>query len=182
MGADGKYRPADKSKRVFQNPPELRSPNDFYPTPPLATQALLEREWFTDLILEPACGDGAIVEVLKKHNFNVEATDLHEGQDFFGRTEKVGNIITNPPYRLHLEFIHHAKKIATRKIAMLLPVEFLHGATRYELFQDSDFPLKIVYVFSSRLCFGSETPATVGHAWYVWDRKHRGQPRLAWIR
>jgi len=76
----------------------------------------------------------------------------------------------------------HAKKIATRKIAMLLPVEFLHGGTRFELFQDRLFPLKVVYVFSSRLRFGSETVATVGHAWYVWDRKHKGEASLGWIR
>jgi hypothetical protein len=75
-----------------------------------------------------------------------------------------------------------AKKIATDKIAMLLPVEFLHGATRYELFQDRHFPLKVVYVFSSRLCFGSETHATLGHGWYVWDHRYRGEPRLRWIR
>jgi len=178
LGADGKYRP----KRLFQNPPELRRPHDFYPTPPHATQALVDRERFTGLILEPACGDGAIVRVLHKHGYDVEATDILDGNDFFERTEAASNIITNPPYRQNLDFILHAKKVAANKIAMLLPLEFLHGATRYELFQDRRFPLKVVYVFSSRLRFGSETNATVGHAWYVWDRRHKGEPTLRWIR
>ena len=178
LGDDGKYRP----KRVFQNPPEQRRPDDFYPTPPHATQSLMERERFTGLISEPACGDGAIVRVLKKHGFDVEATDLTKGHDFFARSDTVANIITNPPYRQSLDFIIHAKKITTHKIAMLLPVEFLHGATRHELFQDRRFPLKVVYVFSSRLRFGSETHATVGHAWYVWDRKHKGEAIIGWIR
>src|SRR5262249_49557425 len=133
-------------------------------------------------ILEPACGDGAIVRVLRQHGCGVVAADLRWGQDFFARTGKVANIITNPPYRYHLEFVYHAKELATRKIALLLPVQFLHGATRYELFQDRQFPLKAVYVFSSRLRFGTETHATVGHAWYVWDRRHRQDPRLGWIR
>jgi hypothetical protein len=61
---------------------------------------------------------------------------------------------------------------------MLLPVEFLHGGTRFDLFQDRRFPLRVVYVFSSRLCFGSKTHATVGHAWYVWDRRHKGSRGL----
>jgi ParB-like nuclease domain len=178
LGSDGKFRP----KRLFQNPPEQRRPLDFYPTPPHATQALLDRERFTGLILEPACGDGAIVRVLKKHGCALEATDILDGQDFFARTDKAANIITNPPYRNSLDFILHAKKVATRKIAMLLPVEFLHGSTRHELFRDRSFPLKVVYVFSSRLRFGSETDATVGHAWYVWERKHRGEPSLRWIK
>ena len=65
---------------------------------------------------------------------------------------------------------------------MLLPLEFLHGGTRFELFQDRRFPLKVVYVFSTRLCFGTETHATVGHAWYVWERKHKGEPTLRWIK
>jgi hypothetical protein len=65
---------------------------------------------------------------------------------------------------------------------MLLPVEFLHGVARYALFQDRRFPLKIVYVFASRLCFGMDTPAAVAHAWFVWDRNSRGEPRIGWIR
>jgi hypothetical protein len=178
VGSDGKYRP----KRVFQNPHELRRPHDFYPTPPHATQALLDRERFTGLILEPACGDGAVVRVLRRHGYDVEAADLLDGQDFLTRTEAVSNVITNPPYRHSLDFILHAKKVATRKIAMLLPVEFLHGGTRYDLFQDRRFPLKFVYVFASRLRFGSETHATVGHAWYVWDRRHKGEPVIRWVR
>jgi hypothetical protein len=177
LGADGKYRP----KILFQNPPELRRPLDFYPTPPHATQALVDRERFMGLVLEPACGDGAIVRVLRKQGYDGQAADLLGGQNFFDRTEMVPNIITNPPYRHSLEFVLHAKRITTRKTAMLLPVEFLHGGTRYELFQDGRFPLKVVYVFSSRLRFGTETDATVGHAWYVWDRGHKGEPTLRWI-
>ena len=134
------------------------------------------------LVLEPACGDGAIVRVLRRHGYDVRAADLLGGQNFFDRIETVPNVITNPPYSHSLDFILHAKKVATRKIAMLLPVEFLHGGTRYELFQDRLCPLKVVSVFSSRLSFGAETHATVGHAWYVWDRKHKGEPVIRWIR
>lgn len=178
IGEDGKARP----KRFFKNPQELRHPDDFYPTPPHATQALLEREQFRGVVLEPACGDGAIVRVLEKNGYKVEASDLRDGQDFFQRGAPVANIITNPPYRQHLEFVIHAKQIAIKKIAMLLPLEFLHGTSRYALFMDKRFPLKVVYIFSFRLCFGTETPATVSHAWYVWERGYRGEPCLGWIR
>jgi hypothetical protein len=182
VGEDGKARPSKKAKRVFQNPPELRRPYDFYPTPPHATTSLLEREKFTGLILEPACGAGAVVQVLRQHGHVVEATDLVHGQDFFAPRGAVPNIITNPPYRCCLEFIYRAKEIARKKIALLLPVEFLHGVSRYELFQDERFPLKAVYVFSSRLRFGTDTDATVGHAWYVWQRGYPGQATLGWIK
>lgn len=36
-----------------------RDPDDFYPTPPQATHALLKIESFRGRIWEPACGDGA---------------------------------------------------------------------------------------------------------------------------
>ena len=74
-----------------------------------------------------------------------------------------------------LEFVEHAKSIATRKIAMLLPLEFLQGKSRYEFFQDKAFPLKVVYVFSSRLSFGQDGTAMVGHAWYVWHKRYKGK-------
>lgn len=125
LGADGREQPSYRpGKRVFQNPPELRRPCDFYPTPPHATRALIDREKFNGLILEPACGDGAIVRVLREHGYDVGATDLAMGDDFFQRTGKVANIVTNPPYHCILEFVQRAKEIATRKIALLLPVEF----------------------------------------------------------
>ena len=178
VGSDGKQRPA----RPRRNPFESRQPDDFYPTPPHATAALLERERFTGPVLEPACGDGAMATVLRKHGYAVETTDLRYGEDFLVRSGRTANVVTNPPYRLSQEFVIHAKRIATRKVAMLLPVDFLHGVARYDLFQDRGFPLKIVHVFAARLCFGMDTAATVGHAWYVWDRNYHGEPRIGWIR
>lgn len=43
--------------------------------------------------------------------------------------------------------------------------------------------MKVGYLFASRLRFGSDRVATVGHAWYVWDQKHEGQPRFGtnWV-
>lgn len=44
-----------------------RLPNEFYPTPPEATRALLSVEHFDGDIWEPACGDGRIAKVLEDH-------------------------------------------------------------------------------------------------------------------
>ena len=52
-----------------------RNKHDFYPTPDYATEALLEREKFTD-VWEPACGDGAISKVLIKNRIKTISTDL----------------------------------------------------------------------------------------------------------
>lgn len=43
-----------------QAPLANRSRDDFYPTPPEMTRALLSVELFYGAIWEPACGDGAM--------------------------------------------------------------------------------------------------------------------------
>jgi len=53
-----------------------RERDDFYPTPPAGTRALLEVESFTGPIWEPACGDGAISKVLESAGHQVISTDL----------------------------------------------------------------------------------------------------------
>ena len=53
-----------------------RPPEDYYKTPPVATEALLRAETFSGLVWEPACGDGAICKVLEAHGIKTMATDL----------------------------------------------------------------------------------------------------------
>ena len=50
--------------------------DDFYATPPEAVRALLSVENFSGTLWEPACGDGAIVNVLREAGHTVYATDL----------------------------------------------------------------------------------------------------------
>jgi hypothetical protein len=47
-----------------------RKEADFYPTPTNATEALFRVEKFEGNVLEPACGDGAMSEIIKKYNFS----------------------------------------------------------------------------------------------------------------
>ena len=54
-----------------------RQIDDFYPTPPEATEALLNRYEFNRDIWEPACGDGAISKVLDAKGHDVISTDLN---------------------------------------------------------------------------------------------------------
>lgn len=82
-----------------------RLPNEFYPTPPEATRALLSVEEFDGDIWEPACGDGRIAKVLRAHGHAVVSTDLHAyghgeaGVDFLRETApRAKHIVTNPPY------------------------------------------------------------------------------------
>ena len=117
---------------------------DFYPTPPDVTFVLLN---FLDLkpctIWEPACGDGAMSEVLKYAGHNVLSSDLRYdsgygmgGADFL-KAESDGSVdwvITNPPFSMAAQFIEKALSV-TPNVAMLLKSQFWHAKKRQPLFE-----------------------------------------------
>ena len=162
---------------------------DFYPTPPSATEALLERETFGRDVWEPACGDGAISKVLKREGYKVISSDIVDRgygrvEDFLRSKRRTENIVTNPPYKLAEEFIRKALAVTTNKVAMLLRLTFLESQQRYRLFRET--PLESVYVFSRRLSMpqgGAErlSSGAVAYAWFVWRHGHRGEPRIRWL-
>src|SRR5215210_5604055 len=84
-----------------------RHPADFYPTHPDWTRALLAHVNLTREVWEPACGDGAMVRVLEKAGYEVRATDIAYGDDFLESDLRAGSIVTNPPFKLLDEFVHH---------------------------------------------------------------------------
>jgi len=174
-------------------------PFDFYKTPIKATLALLEREEFEGMIWEPASGDGAISTLLeaKYGKENVMSSDIQTADHVHGRKgvdflkcnipyPEVKCIITNPPYKLAQEFVEHALKHASRKVAMLLPLSFLESQRRYKLHKWA--PLKAVYVFSRRIrCLKKSDPKELSKvkgtvfAWFVWDHYNQEDPTIGWI-
>mgnify|MGYP001174097374 FL=1 len=172
-----------------------REMDDFYPTDPRATYAILEREELRGSIYEPACGDGAISEILKEYypNSEVYSTDLIDrgygedtGIDFltYPYARKWDNIITNPPFRYAKDFVERALALSNNKVIMLMRINFLESASRYELFKNT--PLKKVYVFSKRLDIykngikGKNSGITC-YCWFVWEHGYKGEPTLDWI-
>ena len=135
-----------------------------------------------------------------KNGYDVISTDLidrgyGEGKvDFLDdkRLEEIGvkdNIITNPPFKNSLQFDYQSKKVARNKITLLGKTTFLEGVERYEMFQDKDFPLKIIYQFSRRPTLIKEGLESTEHlrgmisyAWFVWERDSVGKPTLQWIK
>ena len=173
--------------------PANREKDDFYPTPPYATQALIEREQFAGPIWEPACGDGAISDVLKRAGHHVQSTDLVDRGygtpriDFLMEfATQAPNIITNPPYKMAADFAYKANELATAKVAFLCKLSWLESIERRKLFMTH--PLKRVLVFSERLSMQRGRQATdedatgmIAFAWYIWDKSYTGEPTLGWI-
>ena len=164
-----------------------RIDNDFYPTPEIAISKLLEKESFEGNIWECACGDGAISKILIEKKYNVYSSDLinrgygETGIDFLKTNKIFDNIITNPPFKLSLEFALHGFKSVKNKMVLFQKLVFLEGIKRkQELFLLNK--LKNIYVISNRLKFkGYKTGGLMCFAWFVFDVNYNGKPTIDWI-
>lgn len=143
---------------------------------------------YSQTVLEPASGEGAIVTVLSRFFKNVTFYDKEK--DFLTENKKYDLIITNPPFSLSLAFLLKAKQIAKKKIAFLFPLSYLHGKERYDkIYNDKEFPLAKVFIFTRYPLLTSEKPRKDGkyktgmmvYAWYVFDKSHKGDPVIKWI-
>jgi len=173
---------------------DSRQKDDFYPTPPEAVEALLDVENFQETIWEPACGDGAISKVLKKHNYKTIDSDLNDFGFGIPRSDFLFNyntpvprcdIITNPPYRLANEFVLKAIDLGVQKFAYLLRLSFLEGQERRQTIFKNTPPSK-VYVFSKRLTIwrGDQEKngsGTTAYAWFVWEKSFYAKPIIGWV-
>ena len=168
-----------------------RHESDYYETPYSTTEQLLETGIIrpNSEILEPASGGGAIVKVLLAAGHRVTIGDISTGQNFFDESRQFDIVLTNPPFHYAQEFVLKAKEVARHKIAFLLPADYLHGIERFEtLWNDTDFPLHSVWYFTRYTMFGDPLLETGKYntgmkvvAWFIWDRKHRGNAAIHWI-
>jgi len=168
-----------------------RKASDFYETPFSMTEQLLQ----TGIvprgahILEPAAGAGAIVNILEADGHQVTSYDLSQGFDFFDEQRQFDVVLTNPPYAHADAFIKKAKAVARQKVVLLLRLSYLHGVRRYRsIWTDTSFPLASVNIFTRYPMLGDKLrddgkyrTGMIVYAWYVWDRKHQGEPVIRWI-
>jgi len=173
---------------------ENRQKDDYYPTPPEATEALLSKVPFAAKVWEPACGDGAISKILTAAGHDVISTDLNDwgyGQtniDFLMEPKKLADcVITNPPYKLANQFVLKCIDLNVSKFAMLLRLAFLEGKERRSVIYNT-YPPCDVLVFSQRLTMirGDHDESWYGSgkmafAWFVWEKGFKGKPRLDWL-
>jgi hypothetical protein len=172
----------------------LREADDFYRTPARCTERLLEVERFPSVIWEPACGDGAISEVLRDAGHMVISTDLVDRgygashRDFLMEyTLSAPAIITNPPFKLADEFVLHALALGVEKVAMFMRLAWLEGGARHTRLWSRHPPVRI-WTFSRRqtLWRGDDPNAkdkggAIAFAWFVFERGFAGHPELRWL-
>jgi len=118
---------------------------DAYWTPPQATRALMAIERLPQSIADPCCGSGAILDVLRDEGDHIVfgADVVNYGwlhcvvRDYLAEPVTMNEtaIVTNPPYRLALEFIEKAHREGTQYSAWLLRLNFLESMRRKSFFE-----------------------------------------------
>lgn len=136
-----------------------RQEKEFYPTPRWVVHAFNEVVPLKDrMVWECACGAGEPAEAIKECGGRVFATDIHDYgyagmdclYDFLSAGEcpapaHVDVIFTNPPYgkraSLVIPFIEKGMDLIRARgglLGFLLPTDFDHASTRYDLFDDCE--------------------------------------------
>lgn len=181
---NGGYKPTTKRNADLDGP-------DFFPTPRWATFALMEYEEFQGNIWEPACGNGAMADVMIECGHDVESTDLYDrgygesGLDFLVAKRSADNIVTNPPYNCAEGFVRSGVQNSRNKFALLLRLAFLEGANRCKTIF-SECPPSRVWVFSERITFypagvTAKGSGTTAYAWFVWDKAAPDRTEVNWL-
>ena len=167
-----------------------REENDFYPTPPEPTRALLRAEMARlrdfPVIWEPACGDGAMVREIRAAGHEVVGSDMIDRgaggiiESFYNFAAPIAPaIVTNPPFQECNtgKWIRHAlETLQVEYMALLLPLNWPGALSRAGLW--STYPPARVYLMRWRIDFTGAGAPPMLNAWFVWDRAHQGETVL----
>jgi hypothetical protein len=191
--------PINGARAVMGSRQEPDDSLDFFPTPPWATRALIERVLAPRFgqpfrsIWEPACGEGHVAEVLREYTDDgeVSASDIHdygygEVRDFLQSDHVADWIITNPPFGDKAEaFALHAIKQAQVGVAMFFRTQWLETVGRYErVFKP--YPPTMIGQFVERVPLhkGRWEPdgnTATAYLWIVWIKGWRESTSFFWI-
>lgn len=176
----------NRSQAVMSRRDEPHDSLDYFGTPPWGTRALCEhvlvpKDWLGTPVWEPACGTGDMARPLREYFGWVEASDLHahgygEVRDFLiphNGDMRVDWIVTNPPFRLAVEFARHAQAIARAGVAILVRTAWTETADRERLF--GEFPPTTIAQFMGRLPINKGRPrrdagTATAYCWVVWRK------------
>lgn len=169
-GADGIYAEA-----------VAREKDDFYPTPPEPTRAILAAELPAlrrfPAIWEPAAGDGAMVREMRACGLTVVASDLvdrgagAEIRSFYDyAAPPCPAILTNPPFaecNTGRWITHALDVLGVQYMALLLPFNWPGAESRAGLW--ARHKSARVYLMRWRVDFTGKGAPPMLNAWFVWD-------------
>jgi len=129
-----------------------KEPTGFHVEPHWCSRRLFDPEMFAGEIWDCACGIGRVADGAYASGYNVVGTDLVDRgyPHFDGRLDFLlcdralaENVVCNPPFDLVWQFVTHALKLATGKVAMMMLTRRLNAAHWL-----ITMPLKRIYLLS----------------------------------
>lgn len=185
-----------------------REPYDWYREGPRPVEQLMDAiEFGNDLIVDPSCGTGNILDVAKRRGHRtagIDIIDRYPRHQFkrcnfleMQRMPKVEgletSIICNPPYSYEPDiaekFIRRALSFNVRRAAFLLPIAFMAGQDRWAFFRDLK-PSHTAICSQRPACppgsmvdDGTEfTGGMQDYIWLVYTRPHRWRTETIWLK
>jgi hypothetical protein len=173
--ASGYARVADER---YETPPEVTAT-----IVPYLRRAQIKHIW--ESAFAPADKFGT---ALRAHGFTVTSTTTNF---LFSQAPPAGatGLATNPPYGeqgcLAEAFIRHGLVLmrdnSLAHVVLLLPIDFDSAIGRARFFRDCPaFAHKIVLLGRIVWFAGGPNNPSTNHAWYCWDRDHRGPPTISY--
>ena len=182
-----------------------REANDWYQEPRWCSERLFEEESFRGAVCDPAAGGGNIVLSAMDAGPQVFAMDIVMRNPAIGVItqdwltydgEPFDNIVSNPPFGLCDDrkagthpFVEKCLAKATRKVALLLPANWIQGDKRSRWLERT--PLRRVWFISPRpsmppghVIAAGVKPGngTTDYAWFVWQQDYDGPAEIRWLR
>ena len=112
--------------------------NDVVMTPKPLAEALVDVLKPFGRILEPAAGDGAFIDALRRYGV-VEVCDVVDGDPgFTWFTGRVDWVVTNPPWSKFADFLRHAMQVGDH-VAFLATVNHFWTKRRVRDMRDAGF-------------------------------------------
>lgn len=173
-----------------------REPNDWYIEPRWVSHRLFDEEPFEGTVVDPAAGSGRILISAAAAGYETRGFDkvdrgypYYSVVDFLETATSHDNIVSNPPFGIAERFVAHALKYTQRKVAMLLPANWVQGDKRSRWLEAS--PLRRVWFITPRpsmppgqVIQAGQKPGngTTDYAWFVWQRGYDGAREIRWLR
>lgn len=166
-----------------------RIANDFYPTPPVITRAILPHIEGIKYFFEPCSGKGAIADVLRVENglighesdiawiapLGVKDATTEEFWVHWSRLyDSEWLTITNPPFNVADRIIPLAYEYSPLGCLMLLRLSYLEPTVkRGQWLEDHADNLRLVMPVNPRIRFRADVKGTdsVTCAWMWWDKR-----------
>jgi hypothetical protein len=191
LGAHALFR-ATKQRR----PDMPREENDFYPTPPEVTRALLQCEGHRlkafDGVWESAAGDGVMADIIEQDGHKVRRSDLIDRGcnadlvDYFRVSQAPYKAqVTNPPYcEINARdgkgrWLTHGFDIGCEYIALFLNWDWPAAKGLSHILERH--PISRVYVCRWKVDFTGKGAPPQRNAWFVWDKDWSGETVLRFL-